>query len=487
MRLKEAQAAPRIAWAPTWRQRMLMRAPVFELLAWGNRGGGKSDFLIADFCADVGKGLGSDWRGLILRREYKDLADIVERSKKWIPRFFPDAKFHASPDALGWTFGTGEKLLFRHAKRVEDISQFLGQEWPWLGFDELCNWAQPDLYYDIMSCARSSNPFVRPRVRAATNPWGPGAHWVKARFIDAASQGQIIREARKIEILGHEPETHIVTRAHVRIDFYHNTYLRKSDPGYLARVAPADPAKRAAWIEGRWDLAVGGFLSGLWEVGVHVLEPFQIPSDWRIDRSHDWGASAPHCTIWFAEATGERVEIEPGVWYTFPRGTLFAIGEIYGWNGEPNKGRRDSDHIIATDIKAADRQISAAHYGARIHRGPADTMIFDAPQGKAIIDTYRKANVDFDQADKSAGSRVTGGKAIQDRLSAALPFGEGKPMEEPGLFVFSTCKQIIRTLPLLQRDEKKPDDVDSDGEDHAYDAMRYRMLAARNTIRQGRF
>ena len=71
-----------VAWRPTHRQALLIATPVFEFLAWGNRGGGKSEWMLADFCSDVGKGLGADWRGLIIRREYKDLADIVERSKK---------------------------------------------------------------------------------------------------------------------------------------------------------------------------------------------------------------------------------------------------------------------------------------------------------------------------------------------------------------------------------------------------------------------
>lgn len=474
-----------VAWRPTHRQALLIATPVFEFLAWGNRGGGKSEWMLADFCSDVGKGLGADWRGLIIRREYKDLADIVERSKKLIPRMHPGAKFHASADAMGWTFPDGARLLFRHASRPEHISQFIGQEWPGLYFDELCNWAEPGLYRDIISCARSSNPNVRPRVRAATNPWGPGAHWVKEYFIDKAPQGVIIRDERKIEIAGIE-ETHVITRAHARIDFRDNTFLSRNDPSYLARIAPSDPAKRRAWIDGEWDLSVGGFFSGVWSTDTHVIQPFTIPSHWRVDRAHDWGATSPHCTLWFAESAGDSVEIAPGVWYKFPRGTLFIIQEIYGWNGEPNKGRRDSDSEIARDIKAMDRTVSAVHNLRVVNGGPADTQIFQAPQGKAIIDTYRTELVDFDEADKSPGSRITGAKQVVDRMVASEPFSDGRPMEDPGLFVFSTCVHVIRTVPKLQRDEKKPDDVDSDGEDHAFDPIRYRCLAESRTVRMGR-
>jgi hypothetical protein len=471
-------------WTPTFVQLRLLGCPAFELLAWGNRGGGKSDWLLADFCNDVNTGLGADWRGLILRREYKDLADIVERSKKRIPKLFPGAKFNGSPEALGWTFPDGAKLLFRHAKRPADISQYLGQEWPWLGFDELCNWSDPGLYFDIMSCVRSSNASVRPRVRAATNPWGPGAWWVKERFIDAGKQGELIEESREINF-GTYSRTFQITRSHLRMDFRDNDYMMRSDPSYLARIMPTDKAKRMAWIEGKWDLSVGGFFSGVWSNETHVIKPFRIPQGWRVDRAHDWGAASPHCTLYFAESDGSEVEIDDGVWYRFPKGTLFVIGEIYGWNGEPNKGRRDTDGEIARDIKAMDRTVQNFH-ACKVLRGPADTQIFNAPQGKAIIDTYRSELVDFDEADKSPGSRITGAKNVIDRMVSSEPFAEGRPMEAPGLFVFSTCKHVIRTVPKLQRDEKKPDDVDTDGEDHAYDPIRYRCLAERRGLMLGK-
>lgn len=467
------------AWEPNSpKQEDMLLSNVFEMLAWGGRGGGKSDFLLMDFLRGVHRGLGPSWRGMIIRREFKDLLDIVERSQKWF-RPIGGARFRASADSLGWTFARGERLIFRHAKRTEDISQFLGQEWPWQGFDELCNWAEPDLYFDIQSSARSSDPRIKPRIRSATNPWGPGAWWVKERFIDKMKMWEVHSEDRTIEVLGVK-ETHKVNRTHVRIDFRDNPTLRNADPSYLARIAPTDPAKKAAWIEGRWDLSVGGFFSGVWSQEVHVIRPFKIPQGWRIDRAHDWGAASPHCTLWIAEASGERVEIEQGVFYSFPRGTLIVIAEIYGWNGKANEGRRDTDAIIAADIKAMDREVTKAH-GIIVQPGPADTQIFDAPQGRAIIDTYRAppSHVDFNPADKSPGSRVTGAKNVMDRMIASVPFGEGRPMEAPGVFIFSTCAHTIRTLPKLQRDEKKPDDVDTEGEDHAYDPLRYRCLSDR--------
>lgn len=132
-----------------------------------------------------------------------------------------------------------------------------------------------------------------------------------------------------------------------------------------------------------------------------------------------------------------------------------------------------------------DRTVANVH-GVRVQPGPADTQIFAAPQGKGIIDTYRSELVEFVPADKTPGSRVSGWKSVVDKMISSEPFAQGRPMEGPGLFFFSTAIHCIRTIPKLQRDEKKPDDVDTDGEDHAGDVLRYRVLAERKTVIVGK-
>lgn len=51
------------------------------------------------------------------------------------------------------------------------------------------------------------------------------------------------------------------------------------------------------------------------------------------------------------------------------------------------------------------------------------------------------------------------------------------PMEdgEAGLLIFETCTNLLRTLPTLVYDQVRVEDVDSDGEDHAADALRYAL------------
>jgi hypothetical protein len=114
--------------------------------------------------------------------------------------------------------------------------------------------------------------------------------------------------------------------------------------------------------------------------------------------------------------------------------------------------------------------------GKIIHPGPADTSIYDTTNGQSIAKAMEKMGVRWTRADKSAGSRILGWQRIRNRLKASLSPG-GLPREHPGLYVFNTCEAFIRTVPVLPRDEKNTDDVDTESEDHIADEMRYRIYS----------
>lgn len=473
--------AVRIAWkANPGPQEWYLSCPALELLGWGNRGGGKSDALLFSFAQYVGRGFRQAWRGVIFRREYKDLTDLVERSKKWFRKVFPGAKFHESASAYFWQFPDGERLYFRHAKKEDDLGEFLGQEWPFIGWDELPQWKDDKLYTAVMGSCRSSHPEVPRIIRCTGNPWGVGAAWVKARFVDPAPAGVMQRERVEVDGLDGDKVTVEITRTHLKMMFADNPSLISADPAYQARLQPSDEAKRKAWIDGEWSTSIGGFFYGVWDVDIHVIPAFQPPKSWRIDRSHDWGWSSPHATIWWAESDGSPVEVMEGVPYTFPKGTLIAVQEIYGTAGgkaDWNKGRKDTDAQIAEDIKAIDKAL-ASRWGVKIQPGPADNQIFQGQGKRTIAETYRAAGVRFEESDKRPGTRITGSKAMADRLVASRPFLDGRPMENPGLFIFKhECPHFERNMAEVKRDEDNPDTYATDGEDHLIDAARYRALA----------
>ena len=139
-----------IIWSPLeGSQRMFLTCPVREALYHGTRGPGKTDCLIMAFCQHVGKGYGDFWRGIIFREQFKNLKDIVAKSKRWIPKIWPEAKFNESKHC--WTWPTGEVLIFAHANKLSDYDNYHGHEYPFVGWEELTNWMTSELYLKMFS------------------------------------------------------------------------------------------------------------------------------------------------------------------------------------------------------------------------------------------------------------------------------------------------------------------------------------------------
>lgn len=455
-----------VAWAPQpGSQTLFIASPIFETLYEGTRGPGKTNALLMDFCQHVGQGHGAAWRGILFRQSFPALADVVTKSREWIPKAFPAARFNESDYV--WRFPDGEELRLRYMDKPRDYWGYHGHEYPWIGWDELTNW--PDLTcYDLMkSCCRSSRPGVPRKYRATANPHGPGHHAVKARFIDAAPRGVPVTDEygkRRVALHGHWSE---------------NRALMAADPEYASTLLSAtadDPDKRAAWVDGSWDVVAGAFFGGAWDAKVHVLPAFDIPRGWRLDRAFDWGSSKPFSVGWWAESDGSPVTLKTpdGKPYqrTFARGTLVRVGEWYGCvPGKPNVGLGLTGDQIAKGIKEREK---ARFVDRCVHPGPADSSIFDVQDGHSIATSFEKAGVKWLPANKGPGSRKNGWELMRERFGHAKRHAN----EHAGLFVVEHCRDFLRTIPALPRDEKKPDDIDTAAEDHIADETRYRVLAA---------
>lgn len=480
----------RVVWAPQAGSQVLaLSCPANHILYDGTRGPGKSDTQLMRFRMRVGVGYGPFWRGVIFDREYKALDDLVAKSLRWFYEFGDGAKFIRGTGAYRWVWPTGEELLFRQIKRRADYYRYHGQEFPFIGWNELTKYPTSELYDLMMSCNRSSFvpaehplddgtllPEIPLEVFATTNPFGPGHVWVKRQRVDPAPPGVTTRQTTRV----FNPRTkqeEDVTRTYCRIfgSYRENRFL---SPQYVAELHNIkDPNIRRAWLGGDWNVAVGGALDDLW--GDHLLLPrFKIPKGWRIDRSLDWGSTHPFSVGWWAEANGEEVQLPDGRWWAPARGSLIQIAEWYGAAElGTNAGLKLSAKRVAQGIK--EREVALLKGGwisTRPAPGPADNQIADVRE--VDVDTIEKKMADegvhWTRSDKSPGSRKIGLQLIRDRMEAAQT-GEG-----PAIYFMRHCAASIGTLPILPRDEVHQDDVDTDAEDHPYDMTRYRVLAGNN-------
>ena len=444
-----------IIWQPQpGGQELFLQCPVYECLAEGNRGGGKSEALLADFGQFVGCGYGEAWRGILFRRTYNELRDITSKAVKLFSRVFPDSRFLESKNE--YVFPDGEILFFRYMERPSDYWSYHGHEYPWLAFEELTTWNTAECYGLMKSCCRSSHKTLPRHCRATTNPYGVGMSWVKSDFIDPITPGQIVTND-----MGEE-------RTRIRMFLHENKVLMDADPEYLKKLLSIkDPMLRRAWLFGDWDIVSGGALDDVWNRSIHIMRPFAIPPTWEINRSFDWGSSKPFSVGWWAESNGESVKIATGESVKFPKGTLFRIMEWYGMGELPNTGIRMLAKQIAQGIHKIEKSVDM-----KVKDGPADPSIFSKVNGMSIAKDMYDMGIKWQPADNTPGSRKLGLEKLRQYLGASLFFPR---MEEPGMFIFDTCKNFIRTVPTLMRDDKHLDDVDTNQEDHCYDETRYRV------------
>ncbi len=518
MTTNQLQVQPKIIWEPLpGSQTLAMSCPAQHILFHGTRGPGKTDAQLLRFRRYVGLGYGRYWRGVIFDMAYKNLDDIVSKSLRWFPQFGDGAKFKASTADYKWVWPTGEELLFRVGATPQDYNNYHGQEFPFIGWNELTKQPSPELFDLMMSCNRSSflpedhpvdqygNAYtgakgqerhVLPEMPMQTfstcNPHGRGHNWVKKKFIDMAPMGRIHKTETEIfNPRTQQKEMFHTTQCHIFGSYRENKYL---PPSYIAELeAIEDPNQREAWLKGNWDITAGGMFDDLWNRNKHVVKPFRIPRTWRVTRSFDWGSSAPFSVGWWAVSDGTEYYDGDGVLRQTIRGDMFRISEWYGTDGKHNSGLRMLSGDIAKGIRQRELNMPLDVRG-RIFPGPADNSIWDTPDGNSIAAKMLKAvringklfpGIKWLRSDKSAGSRKAGWEECRARLSGVIP-EPGLPREKPGMFIFDTCSYFINLFPSLPRDEVNLDDVDTTVEDHIGDEVRYMVLSQNRGARTGK-
>jgi hypothetical protein len=431
---------------------------------------------------NVGKGYGRHWRGIIMDRAYKNLDDIVSKSQRWFSQLRGGGKFYSGKADYKWVWPSGEELLFRQLKNKDDYYNYHGQEFAFLGWNELTKYPDDELYKAMMSCNRSSYlppegsdiPEIPLVVVSTTNPYGVGHNWVKRRFIDNAPCGKM--QSTETEVFNprtQKREVYRKNRVSLFFSYKENPYL---SPSYIAELESiTEENKRKAWLEGDWEITAGGALDDLW--GPHCLVPrFQVPEGWKVDRSFDWGSTHPFSVGWWAEADGTDAVLPDGRIWCPPKGSLVRIYELYGTRElGTNKGIALGPAVLAREINAIEERLMEQGWiRNKPWAGPADNQIDNVTNSetRTIAQSMSEEGVYWTKSDKAAGSRKQGLELARERLSNAK-HGEG-----PGLFFCENCKAALYLLSTLPRDEDDLDDVDTQAEDHIWDETRYRVLAS---------
>jgi len=364
-----------------------------------------------------------------------------------------------------FSFPNGSMIHLCHCQHDKDKLKYQGADLHWLLIDELTHFTE-EVYRYLRGRVRlgglkipdteDAKRFRVPFILSGTNPGGVGHAWVKNAFISRAKPFELVRQSE---------EEGGMLRQFIPALLEDNPLAEKSDPGYASRLiglGSAHLVQAMRW--GNWDIIAGGALADIWNNDIHILDPFDIPSGWKVDRGFDWGSSHPFAVLWFAESDGRPASIGGGKVQTFPAGTVFVIAEWYGWNGKPNEGLRMVSYNIAEGIVARDGE-----FPFRVEPGPADSAIYAMMDGHCIADEMSRAGCTWIPCVKGPGSRTAGLQRVRQML-----YNARTGADRPGLYVFSTCEQFLRTVPPIQGDPYI-DDTAKGEEDHNMDTLRYRV------------
>lgn len=435
-------------WTPQQRQVDFMSRGEFEALYGGAAGGGKSDALVMEALRQINIPY---YKCLILRKTYPQLRELIDKSLNYYPRACPRARYNFSTHE--WHFPSGAKIIFGNMQNENSKYNYQGQAFDVIMFDELTQFTFDEYIYLFSRC-RPNGPGTQCYVRATANPGGVGHGWVKERFITICKPNTTHWEETEWIDPNGVSHKEKMSRIFIPSSVFDNKALLGNDPGYIQRLASMPEAEKNALLYGDWNSFSGQvfrewindkdhYEDRLW---THVIEPFAIPSDWSIWCGLDWGYSRPYSVGWYAIDHERR---------------MYRIRELYGCNGTPNMGVLEEPTEVARRIKeieATDPNL----IGKNIHR-VGDPAIWGTQTGESIGTLFERERIYWD---KGNHARIDGKMQLHYRMA----FNDDGV---PGLYVFNTCKHFIRTIPALVYDEKRVEDIDTDGEDHIYDECRY--------------
>ena len=400
---------------PNPRQKEFMQARARYIAYGGARGGGKSWAVRAKAILLAMRYAGI--KILILRRTFPEL---YENHIRQLQVTLKSAAYWRSQDK-SFTFPNGSIIKFGYCKAESDVLQYQGQEYDIIFIDEATQFTEYQ-YATLTATVRGANDLPK-RMYLTCNPGGVGHAWVKRLFID--------RDYFPSE----RPEDYIFIRATV----YDNSVLMDSDPDYVHMLENLPDGLREAWLLGSWDVFAGQYFTE-WQPDVHVVQPFPIPPDWRRYFAMDYGLDM---------LAGYVIAVDP-------QDRAYVIKEVY------------QSGLIIHEAAQAVKELCE---GEDIFQyfAPPDLWNRNRDTGRSVAEIFSEYDIWLTQTNNE---RVNGWMDMHERMRVTV---DEQGQRSAGLRIFSDCKNLIRCIPLLQYDDKHPNDASGDPHEltHAPDAIRY--------------
>jgi len=431
---------------------VFMQTTAQEIMYGGAAGGGKSYGLrmfLVNYCMEH-----PGAKVVLFRRTYRELEDThILALQQELPSYIARYKVGTHD----FIFENGSILMCRFCEKEEDVYSYDTFECDVMAFDELTAFTEFQYSYLLTRC-RSTKPWWTGRkIISATNPGNVGHVWVKRRFIDVPPQGN---GGKAFEIVQAPELEGGMIRQFIPAKVTDNPILMKYDPDYIKVLRGLPDELYRAKALGDWNVFTGQFFSR-WRPGVHVVERFTPPAEWQRYICVDWGIAAPHAVYWAARPPSTS--------------TLYLYREQYGAG-------------IATREQAQMARDKTVASGEKVQFIVCDPAMWakerdaDGEYMESNADVWKAAFRGIAECVKGNNERLQGASLFREMLDwQGIEGPDGiKILVQPRLFVMDSCPNFIRTVPGLVHSKTNVEDVDTDGEDHAYDSVRYLLRSLFN-------
>jgi hypothetical protein len=460
------------------RQAQFHESPAKYRLFGGAAGPGKTKALLWETIRQANEVRGADT--LLLRRTYQELeSSVLAYFRRDIPRSAYKS-YNESKHLVTWL--NGSTTRFGYCRNENDVYQYQGAEFLFIGLDELTHFTLKQWQFlssrnrcpaHVYDQGKRKGGIVRPCMAGATNPGNIGHAWVKALWVDRVPPPGFERPEL------YDPREYDFIRA--RLD---DNPIYANDVEYRRTLEALPEHLRKAFLDGDWNVFAGQYFD-VFDYGRHTVRPEELRLEpwWPHWISVDWGFQHPSAVYWHCAVPGSA-GFQPAV---------------FSRDGKSQNRRQDADATSASfhESPVTSHQLAPSLSGSRIvtYREFVQSGLSPRMLAQAIVERSGRERISEVFLSPDAFAHRTSEASIAEQLGDVLLSG-GLPrptaadddrvggwqlmyqlLESDAWVITENCARLIECLPILVRDERRVEDIRKmDGDDPA-DSARYGLVS----------
>lgn len=438
--IENADGEATCLYEPTPKQLEYHRATQANVLFWGGRGSGKS--MCGRWDAHMRALSYPGYTYCILRRTFPELQRShlvhINREIKAL-----GGTYHGTDHIV--SYPNGSKGFFSHCATDVDVLNLLSSEFALMVFDELSTF-EWEMFTKLSASVRvPEGSGLTAMVRGLTNPLGPSAQKILEYFVDKNVDYEEDPDYNPED--WHSIHANLIDNPHLDREQY-----RKRFSGLPAHV-------RKAWVDGEFILENALFdfhptVEGKPYHVIHDIDLAKILPNATIYRSIDNGwFPDPTVILWFAHLGNRHIVIHEKILY---KTTAAETAEI----------------IKEEDRKLADRV--GASFNMRVAMTYCDPSmdINTTADVRTIKEIYEINSVPMEC---SINNRESFATAMHNALAEEA--GEGIPRLQFYANGKDGCPYLVRSIPQMRYDQKRPKAMADHKDDHSVVACCYYLMS----------